>query len=187
MYNYTFAHSISLCLCFYLSYISSFLSFSLNPSLHPFIFWSRSFFFLAHSTLLFFFLFLQTVLDAEPRSSRVSLCWRWRNSGTSAASDVGPATWFSPESTSASEWVKGEKNIKRNTTSQSMSRSEKSYKLKTSSAVFVFDERSYTFSISSFSLERANTLAHYSSFNYIFYVTGMECHTVRQITTPSMG
>ncbi len=51
---------------------------------------------------------LQTALGVETRSSRVSLSWRWRSSGTSAASDVGPATWSSQESTSASECVKRE-------------------------------------------------------------------------------
>ena len=47
--------------------------------------------------------FFQTVLGVETRSSRVSPSWRWRSSGTSAASDVGRATWSSQESTSASE------------------------------------------------------------------------------------
>lgn len=80
---------------------------------------SASFFFLSVFPLLLlppffsFYLalslfFLQTVLDVGPRSSRVSLYWRWRNSGTSVASDVGPATWCSPESISASECGKRE-------------------------------------------------------------------------------
>lgn len=51
-------------------------------------------------------LFVQTVRDVEQRSSKVSLSWRWRSNGTSAASDVKRATWSSPESTSASEHEK---------------------------------------------------------------------------------
>lgn len=51
------------------------------------------------------FLFFQTVLGVEQKSNRVSLSWHWRNSGTSAASDVGRATWFSRGNTSASECV----------------------------------------------------------------------------------
>lgn len=45
----------------------------------------------------------KTVLGVELRLSRDSLFWHWRNNGTSAASDVEPATWSSLESTSASE------------------------------------------------------------------------------------
>lgn len=96
MYNYTSAHFVLL---------SSFHSF---PSTLHFLFSLGVSFPLPVSLFLFHTLsvFLQTVPGVELRSSRVNLSWRWRNSGTSAASDVGPATWSSPESTSASECVK---------------------------------------------------------------------------------
>lgn len=81
---------------------------------------------------------LQTVPAVELRSSRDSLSWRWRNSGTSAASDAGPATWFSLENTSASECVKGGKKQKQRET-QHFKRclTQKTHKLKKCPAVFV--------------------------------------------------
>lgn len=158
MYSYNLAHYVSLCLCLYLS-----LSLCI---LHPFLSFTLTFG-LASSVFL-----PQTVLDVELRSSRVSLSWRWRNSGMSAASDVGPATWSLPENTSASECMK-ENIVEKNTTCQRMSRSAKESVL-FSYGVFRF--KGYTVH-----------LTHYITFFRISYVAGMECHTVRQITTPSTG
>lgn len=92
---------------------------------------------------------LQTVLGVETRSSRVSLSWRWRNSGTSVASGVGPATWPSQESTSASECVKKEtnKNTEKHNISQRFSLMFHSEKTKNTHAQFF---------ISSFSPDRPN-------------------------------
>ncbi len=87
MHNYTLAHCIFLSL---LPFSLVLFSFSLS------------------CTAL-----LQTVLGVEMRSSRVSLSWRWRSSGTSAASDVRPATWSSQESTSASECLKRRRTFKK--------------------------------------------------------------------------
>lgn len=102
MDNFTLAHFVLF------PSISIFLLFSLCvppfPSLVPILLiLSGSF------SVWCIFFFLQTVLGVELRSSRVNLSWRWRNSGTSAASDVEPATWSSPESISASECEKENK------------------------------------------------------------------------------
>lgn len=109
---------------------------------------------------------LQTALAAETRSSRVSPSWRWRSSGTSAASDVRPATWSSQESTSASECVK-------------------------ISCVTKTDVHQDTldFFASSFSPDGLNcAFDTLQQFCFLFlHVAGMGCHTVRQITTPSTG
>lgn len=103
--------------------------------------------------------FFQTVLGVETRSSRVSPSWRWRSSGTSAASDVGRATWSSQESTSASEL-----------------REEKASRAPRKNTRIHVQTVRFT---------------HYSVFVFFFVpilsVSGMECHTVRRITTPSTG
>lgn len=96
----------------------------------------------------------------------------------SAASDVGPATWSSQESTSASECVKSKKKTQQ-------------YKAFDS---HVYPRKKHTnrcagFFTSSVSPDRLNCafdLLQQFFFFFILYVTGMECHTVRQITTPSM-
>lgn len=132
-FNRSVAHSVSLCVFRSLPCTLSTVFLCLHPSLSSLTLISRPCSFLSRML----FPCLQTVPAVELRSSRDSLSWRWRNSGTSAASDAGPATWFSLENTSASECVKGGKKTKRNTTFQRMSHSEKTHKLKKCPAVFV--------------------------------------------------
>lgn len=171
MYNYTSAHFVFLLLFLPLS--------TTFPLVSVCIFaFSRLFFpiLLSVWTLL-----LQTVQGVETRSSRVSLSWRWRNSGTSAASDVRPATWSSQESTSASESVR-RKQTQRNKTLQSV---------RLWCLIQTWHANTHAgFFMSSFSPDMLNCAFNWadsSSFVFILYVAGMEYHTVRQITTPSTG
>lgn len=105
------------------------------------------------------------------KSSRASLFWRWRNSGMSAASDVRPAAWSSPENTSASECVKTKETWRNVLQTIFLSYLTQKWHL-----------------LDPLPLQWGRTvrLTHYSGL-ILFSVAGMECHTVRQITTPSTG
>lgn len=114
---------------------------------------------------VFLTLFKQTVRDVGQKSSRVSLSWHWRSSGTSAALGVRPAAWSWQESTSASKCANLE-NI-----------------------FFIFFNPSLLLFYIFFLKIRCGRMQiwHASTIWRYFCVAETECRTVKPITTHSLG